>query len=221
MWNANISGCCQLACDAFVESVKAFPYGSSDLEHLARSATSTNAFSANASTKQLGGIVDRLTYAATCELFLPTSEVSLHTALRPGVVSDEVVGLLLERQILTLEPCLRKDGVQIIVRGLLRDALSVYKATVLPLRRARVLLRCMELLWKDVNHNGGEPSWTAERLGEEVLNLLNVEVILYLISASGYYNFSIPGPWTRLRLCGIPLTVHCSGASLVEPFRIS
>ncbi|KAG1788751.1 peptidase family C50-domain-containing protein [Suillus plorans] len=165
----------KLACDAFVESVKAFPYGSSGLEHLARSAASTNAFSANASTKQLGGIVDRLTYTVTCELFLPASEVSLHTALKPGVISDEVLGLLLERQISTLEPCLRKDSVQTIVRGLLQDVLLVYKATVLPLRRARVLLKCMELLWKDGNANGGETSWTAEHLGEEVLNLLTVE----------------------------------------------
>jgi separase len=204
-----------------VESVKAFPYGLSGLEHLARSATSTNAFSANASTKQLGGIIDRLTYAATCELFLPTSEVSLHTALKPGFISDEVLGLLLERQISILEPCLRKDGVQTIVRGLLRDALSVYKATVLPLRRARVLLKCMELLWKDGNINGGETCWTAEHLGEEVLNLLTVEVTLCLVSASGCYNFSIPGPWTRLRLCSIPLTVHCGGPSLVEPLRVS
>ncbi|KAG1861269.1 peptidase family C50-domain-containing protein [Suillus subluteus] len=165
----------KLACGAFLESVKAFPYGSSGLEHLARSATSTNAFSANASTKQLGGIIDRLTYTATCELFLPTSEVSLHTALKPGVIRDEVLGLLLERQISILEPCLRKDGVQTIVRGLMRDALSVYKATVLPLRRARVLLKCMELLWKDGNANDGETCWTAEHLGEEVLNLLTVE----------------------------------------------
>ncbi|KAG1775528.1 peptidase family C50-domain-containing protein [Suillus placidus] len=165
----------KLACDAFVESVKAFPYGSSSLEHLARSKTSTNAFSANAGTKQLGGIIDRLTYTATCELFLSTSEVSLHTSLKPGIISDEVLGLLLERQISTLEPCLRKDGVQTIVRGLLRDALSVYKATVLPLRRARVLLKCMELLWKDGNANDGETCWTAEHLGEEVLNLLTVE----------------------------------------------
>ncbi|KAG1823730.1 peptidase family C50-domain-containing protein [Suillus subaureus] len=165
----------KLACGAFVESVKAFPYGSSGLEHLARSATSTNAFSANASTKQLSGIIDRLTYTATCELFLPTNEVSLHTALKSGVIGHEVLGLLLERQISILEPCLRKDGVQTIVRGLLRDALSVYKATVLPLRRARVLLKCMELLWKDGNANDGETCWTAEHLGEEVLNLLTVE----------------------------------------------
>ncbi|KAG2038447.1 peptidase family C50-domain-containing protein [Suillus americanus] len=165
----------KLACGALVESVKAFPYGSSGLEHLARSATSANAFSANASTKQLGGIIDRLTYTATCELFLPTSEVSLHTTLKPGVIRDEVLGLLLERQISILEPCLRKDGVQTIVRGLMRDALSVYKATVLPLRRARVLLKYMDLLWKDGNANDGETCWTAEHLGEEVLNLLTVE----------------------------------------------
>lgn len=50
----------------------------------------------------------------------PTSEVSLHTALEPGVISGEVLGLLLERQISILEPCLRKYGVQTIVRGLLR-----------------------------------------------------------------------------------------------------
>ncbi|KAG1731550.1 peptidase family C50-domain-containing protein [Suillus lakei] len=165
----------KLACDAFAESIKAFPYGSSGLEHLARSATPSGAFSANASTKQLGGIIDRLTYAATCELFLPPAEVSLFTVLKPGAITDEVLGLLLERQISTLEPCLRKDGVQIILCGLLRDALSVYKATVVPLRRVRVLLKCMEFLWKDGNADGGETCWTAEHLGEEVLQLLTIE----------------------------------------------
>ncbi|KAG1772208.1 hypothetical protein EV702DRAFT_1270701 [Suillus placidus] len=138
----------KLACDAFVESVKASPYGSSGLEHPARSATSTNDFSANAGTKQLGGIIDKLTYTATCDLFLPTSEVSLHTALKPGIISDEI--------------STRKDSVQTI-------------ATVLALRRARVLLKCMELLCKDGNANDGETCWTVEHLGEEVLNLLTVE----------------------------------------------
>jgi hypothetical protein len=53
----------------------------------------------------------------------------------------------------------------------------------------------MELLWKDGNANDGETCWDAEYLGEEVLNLLTVEVFLCVVSASGYHNFSIPGPW--------------------------
>ncbi|KAG0699186.1 peptidase family C50-domain-containing protein [Suillus ampliporus] len=161
----------KLACDAFMESVKTFPYASSGLEDLARSATPTNAFSANASTKQLGAIIDRFTYTATCELFLPPSEVSLLAALRPGAISNEVLGLLFERQVSTLEPCLRKDDVQIIVRTLLHDALGAYQAPGLPLRRIRVLLKCMEFLWK-VN---AKTYWTAEQLGEEILHLLTVE----------------------------------------------
>ncbi|KAG2136721.1 peptidase family C50-domain-containing protein [Suillus clintonianus] len=169
----------KLACDGLVESVKAFPYGSSGLEHLARSTTPSHAFSANPSSKQLGGIVDRLTYAATCELFLPPTEVSLLTVLKSGAISDEVLGLLLERQISTLEPCIRKDGVEIIVRGLLQDALSVYKAAVLPLPRVRILLKCMEFLWRDGNANGGETRWTAEHLGEEILHLLAVEDLVH------------------------------------------
>lgn len=204
-----------------MESVKAFPYGSSGLGHLGRSATPSSAFSANASTKQLGGIIDRLTYAATCELFLPLAEVSLLTARKPGVITDEVLGLLLERQISTLEPCLRKDSMQIILRGLLRDALSVYKATVIPLHRARVLLKCMEFLLKDGDANGGETCWTAKHLCGEVLQLLAVEVSLCPISASAYYNLSISGPCARLRLCTIPLAAHCSCSSLVEALRVS
>ncbi|KAG1748438.1 peptidase family C50-domain-containing protein [Suillus paluster] len=163
----------KLACDAFVESVKAFPYGSSGLE-VARSTTPTSAFNANPSTRQLGAIIDRFTYAATCELFLPPSEVSLLTSLKPGALRGEVLGLLLERQISTLEPCLRKDGVQTIVCALLQDALAAYQATDLPLCRIRVLLKCMEFLWKR-NANDGENHWTAERLGEEGLRLLTVE----------------------------------------------
>lgn len=62
---------------------------------------------------------------------------------------------------------------QTIVRRLLQDALLVYKATVLLLHRARILLKCMGLLWKDGNINGGlgETCWTTEHLGEEVLKL--------------------------------------------------
>ncbi|KAG1717162.1 hypothetical protein EDB19DRAFT_1941531, partial [Suillus lakei] len=201
----------KLTCDAFVESVKAFPYGSSGLGHLGRSATPSSAFSANASTKQLGGIIDRLTYAATCELFLPLAEVSLLTARKPGVITDEVLGLLLERQISTLEPCLRKDSMQIILRGLLRDALSVYKATVIPLHRARVLLKCMEFLLKDGDANGGETCWTAKHLCGEVLQLLAVED---LVHDSAFVPFRLQHTvavhlWLRLfvyRSTGSPMT---------------
>jgi separase len=119
--------------------------------------------------------------------------VSLLTTLQPGAISDGVVGLLLERQVMALEPCLRKDGVQAIVRGLLRDTLLVYQTTVLPFRRIRVLLKCMELLWKDGNTNYGDTYWTAEHLGDEVLHLLAVEVNRFIFSASVYFNSFVAG----------------------------
>jgi hypothetical protein len=72
-------------------------------------------------TEQNGAIIDRLTYAAACELFILPSEVSLLATLKPGAISDEVIGLLLEHQVLALEPYLRKDGMQAFMRGLLRD----------------------------------------------------------------------------------------------------
>jgi hypothetical protein len=72
-------------------------------------------------TEQNGAIIDGLTYAAACELFILPSEVSLLATLKPGAISDEVIGLLLERQVLALEPYLRKDGMQAVMRGLLRD----------------------------------------------------------------------------------------------------
>ncbi|KAG1826565.1 hypothetical protein EV424DRAFT_1555222 [Suillus variegatus] len=51
------------------------------------------------------------------------------------------------------------------VRAVARCSIST-QGYVLPLRRARVLLKCMELLYKDRNANDGETSWTAEHLGE-------------------------------------------------------
>jgi separase len=104
--------------------------------------------------------------------------------------------LLLERQVMALEPCLRKDGVQAIVRGLLRDTLSVYQTTVLPLRRVRMLLKCMEYLWKDGSANYGEICWTPQHLGDEVLHLLAVEVIFSYPSSPACSNSLVAGPWT-------------------------
>jgi separase len=86
---------------------------------------------------------------------------------------------------MALEPCLWKDGVQAIMRGVLRDTLSVYQSVVLSFQRLRVLLKCMEFLWKDGNANCGETGWTAEHLGDEIVHLLTVEVILFTFFPTG------------------------------------
>jgi len=141
--------------------------------------------------------------------------------LKPGAISDEVVGLLLERQVSALEPCLRKDGVQAIMRGLLRDTLSVYQTTVLPFRRARVILKCMEFLWKNENSSCGETGWTAEHLGNEVSHLLAVEVTRLTFPPVECLNSFVAGPRARLPVCIIPRTIYCRNSSLAEPLRVS
>ena len=108
--------------------------------------------------KQLVSLVDRISYIGTCELLLPTEEVSLKSAVNcaatpdtshganPTIVDPRVVGALLERQLDSLEPSRWKEGVQSVFVRLLRDALDVYRVVEdgsngMPVRRARVLVQ--------------------------------------------------------------------------------
>jgi len=94
---------------------------------------------------------------------------------------------------MALEPCLWKDGVQAVVYGVLRDTLSVYQSATFPFRRLRVILKCMEFLWKDGSAKCGREFWTVEHLGDEVVHLLAVEVTFLTLSPQ-YFNSFVSGP---------------------------
>ena len=78
----------------------------------------------------------------TCDLFLDPAGVSLR-----GVMVNHhptIIGILLERQLDTLSKSLWKDGVSRVVSTLLLHAKELYTGDEMPIRRARILLRCMD-----------------------------------------------------------------------------
>ena len=146
--------------------------------------------------KQLVSLVDRMSYMGTCELLLPTEEVSLKWAVNcaatpdtshganPTIVDLRTVGTLLERQLDSLEPSRWKESVRGVFVQLLRDALDVYRvediSNGMPVRRARVLVRCMEFVYRDRDH--GQDEWSAfgfanvEEIGCEIERLVMMSV---------------------------------------------
>ena len=127
--------------------------------------------SSSPAIKQLVGLVDRVSYIGACELFLPPEDVSLLTAINgasseaashdatPAALNPAVAGALLERQLDSLEPSRWKDGVRAIFIQLLKDSLQIYSVLTssdveqMPVRRARVLVRCMEFAYHDQGGN--------------------------------------------------------------------
>lgn len=130
-------------------------------------------FGSSSSFKQLGTMVDRLTYIGACDLILQPSEVSLKYHLEKSGSHPEIVGALLERQIDSLGGSLWKDGMRVLFKALLLDAVGVYAAGNMPLRRARVLVRCLEFEYKAGNEGIGRHT---DALGEEAEELLRCEV---------------------------------------------
>ena len=106
--------------------------------------------------KQLVGLVDRTTYLGACELFLPPDQISLRSCTTTNGVSGQdssVIGALLESQISSLEPSQWKESVRSVTLHLLKDTLEIYGsgtgAVVMPIRKARVLVRCLEFAYRD------------------------------------------------------------------------
>ncbi|KAI0703447.1 hypothetical protein BC835DRAFT_1517213 [Cytidiella melzeri] len=82
------------------------------------------------------------------DLFLPAEEVSLKAQRIADVsdsVSNAVLGALLERQAESLDSSKWKPAVHNAICRILQDALEVYPPQKMPVRRARVMLKCFEL----------------------------------------------------------------------------
>jgi separase len=165
----------QPAYDAFVESVKAYPFSDSGFAQLTRTSGLSDIFTSSSasSTKQLGVIIDRVTYIGTCELFVSPDEVSLRRPLESCGHNADIIGAILERQIEGLEGSSWKEGVRNAVKALLVDAVAVYPAGDIPVRRARVLIRCLEFGYKAGDN--GLPRHSDD-IGEEAEDLLARDV---------------------------------------------
>jgi hypothetical protein len=187
---------------------------------LARTSALGSAFSSHAGMKQLGLIVDRITYIGTCELLLQPTEVSLKRPLEICGLSTEIVGALLERQIESLEGSLWKEGVQNVVKALLVDVCGIYPAADMPARRARVLIRCLEFGYRagsegSARHPDDVGEEAEELLGRDVRNFSASVVTKTLIAGSS------TGSWTRCEFSAVPSPVSHDDAFLVGTARSS
>ncbi|KAI6116384.1 peptidase family C50-domain-containing protein [Pisolithus sp. B1] len=154
----------------------------------------------NGLLKQLASVVERLTYIASCELFLPPEQISLRHVLEdsnvryiriivdgePPCTLDDVqsraaiAGTLLESQLKTLERVVHKDGARTTMLYILRDLLAVYDAQWTPVRRAGAILCGLNMLWRDrasATEDSGNRSYRldVEAMGREVLALVERE----------------------------------------------
>ncbi|KAG6866775.1 hypothetical protein C0991_011434 [Blastosporella zonata] len=156
------------ALEAFRHCIKTFPYMTSGFFQITSETSLSAVFDLSSDTKQLATIVDRVTNLSACELLLEPSAVSLSTLDLDAGVS----GALLERQIATLESARWKEGVPTTISHLLRDTLNIY-GSEMPVRRVRVLLKCLELMY----HGGpttmpgiGDPESTGAEFDELLLH---------------------------------------------------
>lgn len=196
--------CGQNSYNALLQAIHTFPFFSSGLMAQCDTLAPDALFgqSAGSVVRQLVSLVDRVSYLGTCELLLPTQEVSLKSALNCSItpptshdgnitiVDPRIVGALLERQLDSLEPSRSKEGVRAVLVQLLRDVLDVYRVedatssqNGMPMRRARVLVRCMEFAYRDHDQDG----WSAfgfinaDEIGYEIERLVMMSVRSFLI----------------------------------------
>ncbi|KAI6148818.1 peptidase family C50-domain-containing protein [Pisolithus tinctorius] len=186
----------KLSIEAFVQSVRMFPYT------LFPSIVAPDPFKGDDGLlKQLASVIERLTYIASCELFLPPEQVSLRHVLEdsstrclninidgdPPCSLDDyqskgaITGVLLERQLKTLESVVHKDGVRTTMLSILRDLLAVYNAKWAPAQRAGALLCGLDVLWRDrgsaaEGNENGSYQLDVEDMGREVLTLVEREL---------------------------------------------
>lgn len=170
----------QNAFAAFGEGINAFPYHDSGFVKYSGTQSVDAIFEATPGIKQLANIVDRLTHLGAVELLLPGSAISLLSARIPD---DSVTGALLERQLSALERFSKKDGVKGVIVHLLADALSMYDARAMPVRRSRVLVTCLEM-----GYYGGVEEMeeigvgSNQEMGEEVERLLGSGVSAFSVA---------------------------------------
>ncbi|KAG9017575.1 hypothetical protein FRB95_006333, partial [Tulasnella sp. JGI-2019a] len=96
---------------------------------------------------KLMSTIEKITSIATFDLLL-TDDASLRKALEDAGLPAEVVGVLLECQVAVLDPLLYKEEVGPVMRVVLKDLKDLYaRGSDFPVRRARILLRCLEFAY--------------------------------------------------------------------------
>ncbi|KZV89225.1 hypothetical protein EXIGLDRAFT_771939 [Exidia glandulosa HHB12029] len=105
---------------------------------------------------ELAGLLERTTWLAAGELFMPGTELSARRlALN---VEDDVAGALVEWQMASLEQSNTKDHIREVLLQLSEDALQCYDSAKRPVRRSRVILKRFEQLYSDPS-SAGHQAW--------------------------------------------------------------
>jgi separase len=195
----------QQAFEALTQCIISFPYAKLGFPEQTNEHTPSALYDLSTGTKQLGTLVDRLSYLGACELLMDGSRVSL-ASLDFG--NPVIIGVLLERQVESLEAHRWRESVQPVLARLLIDTLRIYTQNM-PIRRARVLLKCMDFAY----HAGPEALagiGLPDRMGLEIEQLLESKAsfpgVLFARNAD-----CIIGAWTRCGTRAIPFSISSFG----------
>jgi separase len=99
-----------------------------------------------------------------------------------AVLDPSIAGALLERQLDSLEPSRWKEGMHEVFVRLFKDLLGVY-AEAMPVRRARVLVRCMAFVYREqTEHMCAALGFKdVEEMAQEVERLATVKVNSHML----------------------------------------
>ncbi|KAI0324727.1 hypothetical protein GY45DRAFT_1357090 [Cubamyces sp. BRFM 1775] len=169
----------QLAYDAFIKSIRSFPYAIHRFAEVASSTPPSALFDGAPAMKHLAALVDRVTYMATCELFRSPEQVPV--SAWPGFddsfenprTAALVAGTLMERQLASLEECRWKTGVKDAMGAIAASAARAYEDAGCAARRARVMVRHLEMNYYGESSQGQYV--TVYQLGEQLQAVLTSE----------------------------------------------
>ncbi|GJJ15000.1 hypothetical protein Clacol_009271 [Clathrus columnatus] len=133
----------KLAHQAFIKALRFSPLG--DLNDASSSLHPEEIFT-QPRFKRTGNLIERITYIAAFDLIMQE-----HTSLHIDLVSEvpsQILGLILEQQVTSLEKGASKPEVKLAIDGLLKDTLKLYD-TQYPIRRARILIWRVRLAYRN------------------------------------------------------------------------
>lgn len=120
-----------------------------------------------------------MTYVATNEIYLPAAEIPLSTTFGQDFLPPTIVGAVLEQQTASLEGSKWKPATREAISVILSAALGIYDAQEMPVRRARVLVKCLEYAYHEdptAISSHGYLGRQAEDILKEIQGLLVKEV---------------------------------------------
>ncbi|EEB90407.1 hypothetical protein MPER_11393, partial [Moniliophthora perniciosa FA553] len=122
--------------------------------------------------KELAGIVDRVSYTGAHELLLSAEKFSLQCV---HVASAGVKGVLIERQLESLDAHRHKEGMKDIIPRLLADAINDYQTLNMPVRCTRVYVRALAFAYY-AGVEAIKAFGTPNEIGEKVQSLLSEDL---------------------------------------------